>query len=331
MQHESIEQWQHEHVFGTESKTRGELRTWWVIGLTVVMMVAEIASGLVFGSMALLADGFHMGTHAAALGVTVFAYRYARRHAKDARYSFGTGKVGALGGFASAVGLFVVVLFVLGESAHRLFSPAVIRFDEAIFVAVLGLLVNFGSAVLLRDGHDGEHGHASDEGGSVSDEHGHGHGHHHDHNLRAAYLHVLADALTSLLAIAALSAGKYLGWSWMDPLMGLVGALVIAKWSVGLLRDTGHVLLDAEVGEERREAIRSAIERDADNCVTDLHVWRVGPRHLATIVSVVTHEPRDPVHYKTLLSSFSDLVHVTVEVHRCQAGEERCGKKLKPR
>ena len=307
MHADHLDRWQHEHVFGTEARTAGERRTRWVIALTFVMMVAEIAGGLVFGSMALLADGWHMGTHAAALGVAAYAYAYARRHADDPRYSFGTGKVGALGGFASAVGLAVVALLVFGESAARLASPVEIHFDEAIAVAVAGLAVNLASAWLLR-AHDHGHGH----------HHGHEHGHqHHDHNLRGAYLHVLADALTSVLAIAALLTGKHLGWTWMDPAMGLVGAAVIARWSWGLLRDTSAVLLDAEVGAGTADAVRSAIEADADNRVTDLHLWRVGPRHLAAIVTVVTHHPRDPNHYKALLDHHGDLAHVTIEVYAC--------------
>lgn len=318
MHSESIEPWQHHHTFGTDVKTRGEVRTWWVIGLTAVMMVAEIVAGLIFGSMALLADGWHMGTHAAALGVTAFAYIYARRHANDRRYSFGTGKVGSLGGFASAVGLAVVALLVFGTSAQRLAQPVTISFNEAIAVAVIGLVVNLVCAFLLRE----DHGHHDGVADTDADEGEYGYDydrhHHHDHNLRAAYLHVLADALTSLLAIAALTTGKYLGWTWMDPVMGVVGSIVIARWSIGLLRDTSRVLLDAEVGKRLREAITDAIESDADNRVTDLHIWRVGPRHLAAIVSLVTHEPRDPVHYKALLERFTDLVHVTIEVHPCR-------------
>jgi len=298
-----LHRWQHHHSFGTDTRTRGERRTRWVVGLTLTMMAVEIAAGMAFGSMALLADGWHMGTHAAALSVAVFAYVYARRHANDPRYSFGTGKVGALGGFASATGLAVVALLIFGESAQRLASPVTIRFDEAIAVACVGLAVNVVCALLLREDHHHEGGPAAHA--------------HHDHNLRGAYLHVLADALTSLLAIAALSTGKLLGWTWMDPVMGLVGSLVIARWSYGLLRDTSRVLLDAEVPEDRLAAIRGAIEADADARVADLHVWRVGPRHLAAIVSLVAHEPREPDHYKRLLRAQRDLVHVTVEVHRC--------------
>jgi cation diffusion facilitator family transporter len=298
-----LNRWEHEHSFGTEARTHGERRTRWVVALTLVMMVVEILAGTLFGSMALLADGWHMGTHAAALSVAVFAYAYARGHARDPHYSFGTGKVGALGGFASAVGLGMVALMVLGESLLRLASPVAIRFDEAIGVAVVGLAVNISCALLLRDQEDLPHG----EGGAHV---------HHDHNLRAAYLHVLADALTSLLAILALGTGKLFGWTWMDPLMGIAGAVVIARWSYALLRDASGVLLDAEVAEDRHHAIRAAVE-SADDRVADLHVWRVGPRHLAAIVSVVTHEPRDPTHYKQLLAPFRDLVHVTVEVHGC--------------
>ena len=303
-----LHRWRHDHDFGTSERRSAERRTWWVIGLTLTMMVAEIAGGLVFGSMALLADGWHMGTHAAALGIAVFAYVYARRHAADQRFTFGTGKVGTLGGFASAVGLAVVALMVFGESVARFINPVAIRFDEAIAVAAIGLTVNLVSAWMLRDDH--HHGHER-------------HGHHHDHNLRAAYLHVLADALTSVLAIVALVAGKHLGWGWMDPAMGVVGSLVIARWSWGLLRDTSTVLLDAEASAEQRESIHAALEADTDNRVVDLHVWRVGPAHLAVIASIVTHHPRPPEHYRALLTAkHPELAHVTVEIHPCE--EEPC-------
>ncbi len=326
--------WQHEHRFGTDAPASGERRTRWVVAVTLAMMAGEIVAGTLYGSMALLADGWHMGTHAAALGVTLFAYVYARRHAGDARYTFGTGKVGALGGFASAVGLAVVAVLVLGESAMRLASPVRIRFDEAIGVAVLGLAVNLACAWLLRDhdhdhGHDHGHGPAHDHDHDHEHEHEHeheaahdhaAHVHHRDHNLRAAYLHVLADALTSVLAIAALLAGRSLGWAWMDPVMGVVGGLVIARWSWSLLRDTAAVLLDGEVGEARRGELRRAVEAGGEARVVDLHVWRVGPRHLAAIVSVVTPAPRQPAHYRALLARFEDLAHVTVEVHAAPPG-----------
>lgn len=300
MHHAELDKWQHTHAFGTTDIPVGERRTRWVIALTLAMMVVELYAGVAFNSMALLADGWHMASHAAALAVAAFAYLFARRHARDARFSFGTGKVGALGGFGSAVGLAVVAVLVFAESIGRLVSPIEIRFDEAILVAGVGLGVNVVSAVLLHDtGHHDE-------------------GHHHDHNLRGAYLHVLADALTSVLAIAALLAGKFFGWSWMDALTGMLGSVVIARWSIGLLRDTSAVLLDAEVSSKRRGRIIDAIEADADNRVCDLHLWRVGPEHLGTIVSVVTHQPREPDHYKCLLDEFEDLAHVTVEVHRCR-------------
>ncbi len=319
--------WEHAHAFGTDEVMDGERRTRVVVALTFVMMVGEVVAGMVFGSMALLADGWHMGTHAAALGVAVFAYAYARKHANDPRYSFGTGKVGSLGGLASAVGLAVVALFVLVESLVRLGAPVTIHFDEAIGVAVLGLIVNLASAFLLRGhehGHPGHDDHHRDDGHRAEHAHEHAaHEHEHrDHNLRGAYLHVMADALTSVLAIVALVAGRQLGWTWMDPMMGVVGSLVIARWSFGLLRDTSAVLLDAEVPPEHRDQVKRAIEAGDDDRVVDLHLWRVGPRHLAAVVSIVSHEPREPEHYKTRLGGFSDLAHVTVEVHRCPDSDD---------
>ncbi|MET0342462.1 MAG: CDF family Co(II)/Ni(II) efflux transporter DmeF [Polyangiales bacterium] len=318
-----IEKWQHSHVFGTDERHAGERRTRWVIALTVCMMVGEVVAGLMFKSMALLADGWHMATHAVALAVAAFAYWFMRRRALDRSFSFGTGKVGALGGFGSAVALAVVALLVLAESIARLTAPQAIRYDEAIGVAVLGLVVNLLSVLLLHDGGHHHHGHAHDahdahDTHDAHDSHHHEHEHHHhDHNLRGAYLHVLADAFTSVLAIGALLLGKYFGWSFVDALVGILGAVVIARWSLGLLRDTSAVLLDSEVPEARRRAVQAALEADADNKVADLHLWRVGPRHLAAIVSVVTHAPREPGHYKRLLAEFEDLRHVTVEVNHC--------------
>ncbi len=295
----------HTHVFDLHD-AGAERRTLWVVALTLVMMVGEIAAGLLFGSMALLADGWHMGTHAAALGVAAFAYAYARRHAHDPRYSFGTGKVGALGGFASAVGLAVVALLVLLESLGRLASPVAIRFNEAIAVCLLGLAVNVLSALLLKESHPG-----------ADEEHAH---RHRDHNRRAAYLHVLADALTSLFALVALTTGKWFGWTWLDPVMGIAGSLVIAWWSRGLLRDTSAVLLDAELDPARRRAIQAALESDGQSQVVDLHVWRIGPRHLAAVVAVQTTRPREPDDYRRLLQGFDDLVHVGIEVRRNPQG-----------
>ncbi|MEM7435898.1 MAG: CDF family Co(II)/Ni(II) efflux transporter DmeF, partial [Myxococcota bacterium] len=254
MHQDQLNDWQHSHSFGNADIPPGERRTRWVIVLTLATMVVELYAGFVFNSMALLADGWHMASHAAALLVAAFAYRFARRHAHDPRFSFGTGKVGALGGFASGVGLAVGAVLVCVESVGRLISPVEIHFDQALVVAGVGLVVNLLSAVIL---HDGGHHH-------------HGHDHHHDHNLRGAYLHVLADALTSVFAIAALLAGKYFGWSWMDGVTGVLASVVVARWSLGLIRDTSAVLLDAEVTQERKTQIVEAIESDGDNSVCDL-------------------------------------------------------------
>lgn len=269
-------------------------------------MIIEIAAGYLFGSMALLADGWHMATHAIALSITAFAYFFARKHSDNPNYSFGTGKVGVLGGFASAVVLAVIALLVGVESFQRLINPKTILFNEAIAVAVLGLIVNLVSAVLLQDKHHYAHEHDS------------GKHHHHDHNLRAAYLHVLADALTSLLAIVALLTGKIFGWIRMDPAMGIVGALVITKWAYGLLIDTGKILLDRDVNQEAVDEIRSKIETDSDTRVADIHVWRVGPYHLSAVISLVTHYPKSPDHYKNLLREYDEIVHVTIEVNPCE-------------
>ncbi len=298
----TIDDWQHDHDFAVINE-KGEKRTLQVLFLTACTMVVEIIAGSVFGSMALLADGWHMGTHVAAFMITIFAYRFARKNADNPAFAFGAGKVSVLGGFASAIALVVVALVMLVESVQRIFDPHAIQFNEAIAVAVLGLAVNLISAILLQDGH---HGHA----------HHHDHEHpHHDHNLRAAYLHVLADALTSLLAIIALLSGKYFGWSWLDPVMGIVGAAVITRWSYGLLRETGPVLLDGSIEEDYRHAIRETIEGEGDNRVTDLHVWRLGPGHYSIILSLVTRHPRPPQHYKGLLAGFERLSHITVEVN----------------
>jgi len=305
----NLQAWQHSHTYSIDYG-RGERNTRRVIALTLTMMVVEIAAGMAFGSMALLADGWHMGTHAIALGITAFAYYFARKHAGNRTFSFGTGKVGVLGGFASAVVLAVIAVLMGVESVQRLFSPQPIRFNEAIGVAVLGLVVNLVSAVWLRDVPH-RHGRSPDEADA--------HNHHHDHNLRAAYLHVVADALTSVLAILALSTGKLLGWTWMDPVMGIVGGVIILKWSHGLLIDTGKILLDRDVGRTAVEDIRRIIEADSDNRVADIHVWRVGPRQLYAILSIVTHFPESPEHYKKLLAGQDELVHVTVEVNRCES------------
>jgi cation diffusion facilitator family transporter len=305
MHSHSIRAFEHGHVFLGEKHQIHERRTWFVVALTAVMMLAEIAGGTVFGSMALVADGCHMSTHAAALAISALAYRFARKHAHDPRFSLGTGKLGELAGFTSAIILALVALFIAYESVSRLLTPVTIRFDEAIAIAVLGLVVNLVSAWLLFD-EDHHHGHADDRQ----------HDHHHDHNIRSAYLHVLADAITSVLAIAGLLAGRFYGWIWMDPLMGVVGALVIAHWSWGLVRSTAMVLLDAVPDPGLVARVRDRIEVDGDR-VSDLHVWRLGPGHLAAIVGVVSAAPQSPAVYKARLEGLPSLSHVTVEVHPC--------------
>ncbi|WP_196140094.1 CDF family Co(II)/Ni(II) efflux transporter DmeF [Aliikangiella sp. G2MR2-5] len=301
----SIKSWEHDHSFALHNQT-GERKTWYVLYLTAVVMLIEILAGSLFGSMALLADGWHMGTHVAAFMITLFAYRYARKNANNPAFTFGTGKVSVLGGFASAVALAVVALVMAIESIFRIVEPHSIQFNEAIGVAILGLVVNLVSAFLLMDHHH---------------EHAHEHGHSHDHNLRAAYMHVLADALTSVLAIVALFAGKYFGWYWMDPTMGIVGAIIIARWSFGLVRQTGPILLDASATTPDKSAVVAAIEADADNQVVDCHIWQIGSNHYALILSIVTHSPNRVEHYKELLSDFTSLEHITVEVNECRQPE----------
>ena len=305
----TLSAWRHEHVFLGEAHDRNERRTWWVVGLTAGMMVAEIAGGALYGSMALLADGWHMSTHAGALGIAAFAYRYARRHARDPRFAFGTGKLADLAGFASAIVLAMVCVGIAYESVMRLFQPAVIHYGEAVAIAVAGLAVNLASAALLGhdDHHDHGHAHGHDD---------HGHHHHHDHNLRAAYWHVLADALTSVLAIAALLAAWAYGWTWLDPVVGVLGALVIAHWSWRLIRESGAVLLDAAPDRALERAIRERLEVGHDR-IADLHVWRLGPGHQGAIVSLVSDAPEPVEHYRARLDSLPQLSHLTIEVHRC--------------
>jgi cation diffusion facilitator family transporter len=310
-----LSKWQHDHRFAAVDRGN-EQRTAMVVWLTAITMVVEIVAGTFYGSMALLADGWHMGTHVAALALSVLAYRHARRHADDRRYTFGTGKVGVLGGYTSAVALAIVAVLMGAESAQRFFHPQTIQFNQAILVAAIGLLVNLLSALLLRGDHDHEHsGHAEAP-------------HSHDHNLRAAYLHVMADALTSILAIAALLAAKYLGYIWMDPVMGMVGGVLIAWWSVGLLRDTSRILLDSSADPEVLASIRSAIESNTGDKVSDLHLWKVGPDTFSAIISVVTQHPKPPDYYKALLAGHDELAHITVEVHQCS--DETCAPTENP-
>lgn len=318
MHTESIERWVHDHTFGQDRKKSAEHRTLIVIAITLVTMAVEIAAGIVFGSMALLADGLHMGSHASALAISAFAYYYTRRHAKDARFNFGTGKVSSLAGFAGAVTLVLFALVMAWESVARFISPVAIGFDQAIFVAVLGLIVN-GICLLILGGHGHSHVRSRREDDGGDHDHSSRRHEHPDHNFRSAYLHVTADALTSVLAIFALLAGKYLRQGWLDPFMGVVGAALVVRWSWGLLRSSARVLLDLQAPDEVREAIRKAIESQGDNRVSDLHVWSVGPGIYAAEVAIVSSRPLDPDSYCSLLPKELGLVHATFETHLCAA------------
>jgi cation diffusion facilitator family transporter len=309
----------HSHVFLGEGHERNERRTWTVIALCSFMMVAEIAGGLLFGSIALIADGLHMSTHASALLLAALAYRFARRHAQDDRFSFGTGKFGDLAGFTSAIVLAMIALLIGYEALTRFIWPVPISFNEAIPIAVLGLIVNVVSALLLSGGHEHLHGHShhsSHHDHAHADEHDlpH-HAAHRDNNLRAAVVHVLADAAVSILVIVGLTLGRLFGWVWMDPAAGLLGAIVIAAWAYTLVRDTGAILLDMTPDRGMAERMRAVIETDGDR-LTDLHLWRLGPGHLGVIVSVATRQERGPDYYQALLGRFRALSHVTVEVQR---------------
>jgi cation diffusion facilitator family transporter len=314
-----IHAYTHDHMFLGAAHDENARRTRWVVALTAVMMIGEIFAGYVTGSMALLADGFHMATHAGALTVAALAYGYAKRHVRNPAYSFGTGKVGDLAGFASAMALGLIALAIGVESVMRLFQPITVAFGEATIIAGVGLAVNLVSALLLSGGHHHHHGHGHSHGhddghhGHGYDDHHHGHGAHGgDNNLRSAYIHVLADALTSVLAIAALLAGRYLGWVWMDPVMGIVGGIVIARWSWTLMRDTAAVLLDttdAHVAEE----VRELVETPGDARIADLHVWRIGPDAHAAIVSVVGDASVTAQTIRQRLKPVHELAHLTVE------------------
>jgi len=297
----TLKNWKHGHDFAVIHE-HGERRTLQVLFLTFVTMGIEIAAGAAFGSIALLADGWHMSTHVATYMITILAYRYARKNAADSRFTFGTGKVSVLGGFASAISLAAVAMMMTIESIERLITPQAIQFNEAIGVAIWGLIINLVSAMLLQG-----HGHSHD------------HDHDHDHNLKAAYFHVLADALTSVLAVVALFSGKFYGWNWLDPMMGIVGAVVITRWSYGLLKETGPILLDRDTDKKLASNIKKTIEADTDNCVSDLHVWKVSPNHYAAIISLVTHFPKTADHYKKLLIGFEDYTHITIEVNHCDS------------
>ena len=312
MHSHSIAPWQHHHAFLGQQHDRHAQRTWLVVGVTVAMMVAEIIGGTIYGSMALVADGWHMSTHAAALAIAGFAYLFARRHVHDPRFTFGTGKLGELAGFSSAIILGLVAVFIGWESGSRLLNPVAIHFDQALVIAALGLGVNLVCAWLLAGGHGPEHSHES-----------HGHHHHHaghdhrDHNLRSAYVHVLADALTSVLAIGGLLAARFYGWVWMDAVVGMIGAFVIAVWAWTLIRSSGAVLLDMVPQPKLADAIRNRLELGGDK-VSDLHLWRLGPGHAGLIASIVTDCPLPVAAYKTRLEGLAGLSHVTIEIHACQ-------------
>ena len=329
-----LSSWRHEHAFDAGNRA-GERRTWIVVGLTAVTMVAEIVAGLLTNSMALLADGWHMATHVVALSVAGVAYWLARRWSRDERFAFGTWKIEVLGAFTSAMLLMVVALAMIVESLHRLFTPQVIQFEVALWVAAIGLAVNLLSAWVLHGGPEHGHEHGGHDPDHHHDHHGHDHGEHdhHDHhaldapapadrehhdlNLRSAYVHVITDALTSVFAIVALAAGLWGGWSWLDPVMGIVGAVVIAWWGKGLIAQSARVLLDREMDAPVVAQVRDAIQTDGDAEIADLHVWRVGRASYAAVVTVVAHAPLTPAAYRERLAGIPSLAHVSVEVNRC--------------
>ena len=316
MRSHSMQAWQHRHDFLGAAHDRHERQTWIVVGLTATMMVAEIVAGTIYGSMALLADGWHMSTHAAALAISALAYRLARKHANDVRFSFGTGKIGELAGFASAIILALIALLIGYESAIRLFNPVAIRFDEAVLVAAIGLVVNLVSAWLLSAGGGHDHAHHAHHAHHDDDHHDHDHGHGHDSNIRVAFAHVAADALTSVLAILALLGGRFYGWTWLDAVIGIVGALIILRWSYGLIATSAATLLDTVPDRKVASDIVRSLEVGGDR-VSDLHLWRLGPGHAGVIASVISHDPKAPDTYKARLAGIPGLSHVTIEVHRC--------------
>ena len=304
-----LDGWTHAHVFDQDQQSSGETRTLIIVVVTAIMMVIEISTGLITGSMALLADGLHMASHTVALGISVFAYVISRRMASDRRFAFGVGKINSLAGFASAILLLGFASTMAIESADRLINPVAIVFEQAIIVAVVGLVVNgFSAWFLISTPHEHTHSHGHEH----ANEHGY-----HDHNLRGAYLHVLADALTSILAILALVAGKYMGASWLDPTMGIVGAILVTRWSYGLIRETGKVLLDNQADQCHLDDLQMAIEGSSSDRLTDLHLWSIGHGIFSAELAVVSDDPKSPEHYKSLIPANLNIVHATVEVHQC--------------
>ncbi len=311
--------WNHEHSFGQDKKRSSETRTIIVILITASMMCIEIVAGLAYGSMALLADGLHMASHTAALSISAYAYYFARKRAHDRSFSFGTGKVNSLGGYTGAILLLIFALMMVYESIHRLLKPEDILYNQAILVAVIGLIVNGASMLIL--GHDEHHHHGHDH--HEHDHHGHdhhGHDHHgHDHNLRAAYLHVLADTLTSFLAIIALLAAKFYAWNWMDPIMGIIGAILITKWSIGLLKQSGNVLLDRQGPDHLVKSVEKVIKSMPSKPeIVDLHIWLIGPNIFSAAITVLANEEKCiGCLIKSEIKNISAIVHTTIEVHQC--------------
>ena len=313
MKEEILARWAHSHGFGQEKKRPGELRTFIVIALTTGMMAVEITAGIAYGSIALLADGLHMGSHAVALSVNALAYVYARWQALSGRFSFDADKVNTLGGYTGAILLALFALLMAWESCQRLLNPINIAFNQAIAIATFGLVVNGASVFILGDQH--EHAHEPD------------HHHKHDHNLKAAYLHVVADALTSLLAIVALLAGKYFGAPWMDPVVGLVGALFVARWSYALLKSTSAILLDMQESDGSVETISNLIEASGEHRVVDFHLWSIGSGLQAALVTVVSSAPQPPDYYRQLIGKQYAIAHLTIEVH-AYAEQTACSEQL---